>query len=382
MKKQFLLTPGPTPVPSEALLEMAKPIFHHRTSTFKEMFASVNKGLQYVFKTKNPVITFASSGTGAMEASVVNFLSAGDTVIVASCGKFGERWGEICKAYGVNAVELKAEYGRAPNIEEVQKALKQYPQAKAVYATLCETSTGVLTDVAAIGALVKETQAILVVDAISGLGADDLRTDEWGVDVAVSGSQKALMLPPGLGFMTLSEKAAKMAASSTLPKFYFNVLKAKKALDESDTPFTPAVTLLRGLAKTLEMIQADGIDTVLKRSCVLAEAVREAFKAIGLKLFAVENPSNGVTSAHVPQGVDGAVLLKTLRDKYGVSTAAGQGSMKGKVFRFAHMGFIDMFDVIVGISAVEIVLNEIGFCAPRGAGVAKLEEVFAKYGMK
>ncbi len=375
MKKEYLLAPGPTAVPAEALLAMAKPVFHHRTNRYRKIFQEVTENLKVVFQTKNDVLIFSSSGTGAMEASVINLLSPGDTAITVNAGKFGERWTGLCKAYGVKALEIKVPYGQVVDPQEIAKLLKENPSVKAVYTTLCETSTGVLTDIRAIGQIVKNTPAVLVVDAISGLGADDLQTDAWGVDVVVSGSQKGLMIPPGLAFASVSPKAWELEAKSTIPKFYFSFKKAKKSLADWDNPWTPPVTLVIGLRETLAMIIADGMPSVLKRHALLADAARAAVKALGLQLFSAI-PANTVTTVAVPAGLDGVKIVKDMREEMGVTIAGGQGEeMKGKVFRIAHLGYAVEFDVVTAISAVEMALKRQGFHFTPGAGVKAAQEV-------
>ncbi len=377
MKKKNLLTPGPTPVPAEVLLAMAKPTIHHRTPEFQAIFKEMNEGLKYVFQTKNDIFTFASSGTGAMEAAVANLLSAGDTAICVEGGKFGERWTELCKAYGVKTAVIKVEWGKAVTAAEIKKALEENKEAKAVFTTLCETSTGVLIDLKAIAAVVKDTPAVLVTDAISALGGVELKPDEWGVDVVVAGSQKALMIPPGLGFCSVSAKAYKLVEASKSPRYNFDMRAAKKALDKNDTAYTPAVTLCIGLNESLKMIKKETLETAIARQSLLADAIRAAMKGLGLKIFAKE-PSDVVTSVCVPEGIDGAALVKTMRADYGVSIAGGQAQLKGKIFRIASMGYMNEFDVMIGISCLELVLARLGYKFEKGAGVGAAEEALLK----
>jgi aspartate aminotransferase-like enzyme len=312
-----------------------------------------------------------------MEAAVVNLLSPGDTALTVEGGKFGERWTEICQAYGINTEVLKVEWGRAVDPAEIRSRLQATgPKLKAVFTTLCETSTGVVNDIEAIGKIVKETDAVLVVDAISGLGAIDLKTDAWSVDVCVSGSQKGLMLPPGLAFISLSAKAQGLLNSAKSPKFYFDLKEAKKALDKTDTPFTPAISLIIALNESLKIIRQDGLENIFRRHRNMADATRAAVKALELKLFAPEASSDVVTAVCVPPGLDGEKLVKVMRDTYGVTIAGGQAELKGKVFRIAHMGFIEEFDIIVGISCLEKVLRQLGYQFALGAGVKAAEEVF------
>ncbi|MCX5694006.1 MAG: alanine--glyoxylate aminotransferase family protein, partial [Candidatus Omnitrophica bacterium] len=323
MKKEYLLTPGPTPLPPQISLAMARPIIHHRTPQFQEILKEASIGLKWAFQTANDVFIISSSGTGAMEAAVINLLSGGDTALVIQGGKFGERWTEIAKAYGINVEVLDVEWGKAVSPAEIGKRLKTNPQIKAVFSTLCETSTGVDNDIQAIAAVVKETPAVLVVDAISGLGAVDLKTDAWGVDVVVSGSQKGFMLPPGLGFICLSAKAWKLVESSKSSRYYLDLRKAKKALDKNDTPFTSSITLIIALNEALKIMQQDGLENIFKRHKIMADATRAALKALGLELFAPTAASDGVTAAKVPAGIDGEKLVKTMRDTYGVTIAGG-----------------------------------------------------------
>jgi len=378
MRKNYLLTPGPTPLPPQVSEAMARPIVHHRTPQFQAVLKEAGEGLKYVFQTQNDVFILASSGTGAMEAAVVNLLSAGDTALTIQAGKFGERWTEICLAYGVNAEVVDVEWGKAVEPKEIEKRLKANPKIKAVFATLCETSTGAATDIETLGKIIKDTDAVLVVDAISGLGAIDLKTDAWFCDVVVSGSQKGLMLPPGLGFISVSPKAWKLAEAAKSPRYYFDLRAAKKAWASTDTTFTPAITLIIALNETLRMIKQDGLENVFSRHNKMAQATRTAAKALGLELFAPTAASDVVTAVKVPSGLDGEKLVKTMRDTYGVTIAGGQSELKGKVFRIAHMGFIEEFDIIAGISCLEKVLAQMGYRFQLGAGVKAAEEVFLK----
>jgi len=373
--KKYLLTPGPTPVPAEVLLKEALPIIHHRTAAFGKIFEEVSTGLKEVFQTKNDVFIFASSGTGAMEGSIVNLLSPGDKIIVSETGKFGERWWKIAKAYGIEYILIKEEDGSCSDVEKIKKALKENPGIKAVFTTLTETSTGVVNDIKAIGEVVAGTEAVLVVDAISGLGAQEMRSDDWKVDVVVSGSQKGLMLAPGLAFASVSEKAMKLVETSKLPKFYFNWKAAKKSIATKETPYTPAVSLIVALAESLKMIRAEGMENVWKRHALLAEATRAAVKAMGLKIFA-KSPCNAVTSIAVPEGILGSAIYKKMRDDFGVNIAAGQGDLKDKIIRFAHLGYMEQFDIILALSALEMALTQLGYKVELGKGIAEAEKVF------
>ena len=374
MLKNYLLTPGPTPIPPRVLETMARPIIHHRTPEFQKIIQEVEEDLKYVYQTKNEVLIFAASGTGAMEGTVVNLLSPGDKAIVVRGGKFGERFGEICQAYGIEFIALDVEWGKTVDPKKIDDILKKEKKVKAVYVTLCETSTGVAADVEAIGRVLKNYEAALVVDAISGLAAVPIKTDEWGADVVVSGSQKGLMIPPGLAFVSVSPKAWQIIEKSTLPKYYFNFKAYKKALAKTDTPFTPAVNLMIALRESLKIIKEEGLDVIFERHKKLAFAVRSAVKAMGLELFSPDAYSDGVTAVKVPQGIDGEKLVKTMRDKYGVGIAGGQDELKGKIFRIATMGYITASDLVVCIATIETVLNEMGYKFQLGSGVRALEE--------
>jgi aspartate aminotransferase-like enzyme len=379
MLKRFLLTPGPTPVPPEVLLASAEPIVHHRAPRFTEILKEVVAGLKYVFQTGNDVIIFASSGTGAMESAVVNTVSPGDQVLVASCGNFGERWNRLATTYGAVVTLLEYEWGTKVSPEDIRSALAANPAIKVVFVQQSETSTGVVNDIAAIGAIVAETPALLVVDAISGLGATDLKTDAWHVDVCVSGSQKALMTPPGLAFVAVSEKAWPVIEANAAPRFYFDFVSYRKKMtgDLAQTPYTPAVSALVAQNKAIEMIREEGLENVFERHRVLSRAAKEGMKALGLELFGPDDPeANSVTAVRVPEGVDGTQIGKLARDRYGVWLAGGQGKLKGRIFRLGHCGYFGASDIVVGLSTVEMVLAQLGYDVPLGASLAAAERVF------
>jgi len=376
MQKHYLLTPGPTPIPPEVALKEALPILHHRTGEFAAIYKDVAEGLKYVFQTKNEVYMLAGSGTAAMEMAVVNLASAGDEVVVAGCGNFGDRWAKIAQSYGVKVINAFAPWGNVVKPEEIEKALKANPNVKAVYTTFTETSTGVVNDIKKIGEIVSKTGAVLVVDAISGLVGQEFKTDEWKVDVVVSGSQKGFMLAPGLAFITMSDKAWKLAESSKLPKFYFDIKKYKKSYATNETPFTPPVTLIVALQEAIKMIKTRGIENLWNDYKLLAKAARAGMKALGLEIYG-EVPCEVVTSALVPEAIGGKIV-KTLREKYGVSIAGGQGDLKGKIIRFAHMGYIGKADLLVGFACLEMVLEELGMKIEKGKAVAAAEEALLK----
>jgi aspartate aminotransferase-like enzyme len=374
MKKR-LMTPGPVPVPPDALMVMARPMIHHRTEEFERVMAEATDGLKYVFQTRNDVIILSSSSTGTMESSVVNLLSPGDRALVIGGGKFGERWAEICGAYNIEFHFIDVEWGKPVDIESVREKLEADPSIKCVYSTLCETSTGVVHDIKSLGAIVKTFEdTLLVVDAVSSLGAVDIQMDNWHVDVVVSGSQKGLMTPPGLAFISLSELAWAAVEESKLPKYYFDLKEARKSLSKNQTPFTCSVSLILALRESLAQIKREGIRNVLVRHARLAQATRAGVDALGLELFAKASPSNAVTAVTVPERVDGKALIKLIDEKYDVTFAGGQGDLSGRIFRIAHLGYCDDLDIITSISAIEMALSDMGYAVPLGAGVRAVEQ--------
>ncbi len=376
MIKRYLLAPGPTPVPPEVLLAMARPIIHHRAPEFDKLFAEVRDGLKWLFQTKQDVLMLAASGTGGMEGSVSNFLSPGDKVVTINGGKFGERWGKLCKTFGAQVTELKVEWGRAIDPQAVADALKKDPGIKAVYVQASETSTGVAHDVKTLAQIVKAyPETILVVDAITALGVFDIKTDEWGIDVVVTGSQKALMLPPGLAFVSVSDKAWQLAEKAKNSSFYFNLKRERDNQQKNQTAYTPAVSLIIGLQEVLKMLRAEGLEAVFARQANLAQAMREGMRAAGLAIFPKESPSDALTAISAPEGVDGQAVYKNLRVQYGITAAGGQDHLKGKIFRLSHMGYMDRFDVITAIAATEMVLKGLGHPIKLGSGVAKAQEI-------
>lgn len=371
MQKRYLLAPGPTAIPPEVLLEMAEPIIHHRNPLFEEVVQEVRDNLKYLFGTKNEVLIFASSGTGAMEGAVTNMLSSGDKAICVRSGKFGERWANICKAYGVESINIDIPWGEKLDPAEIEKALKANPDVKAVYTQATETSTGARFPTKEIADIVKNYPGtLMVVDGITGVGVFELPQDAWNIDVLVAGSQKALMLPPGLAFVGVSEKAWEFNKTSNIPKFYFNWAKELANLQKNQTNFTPAISLIIGLRKALRMIKAEGLENIYKRIDALAKATREGAEALGLKVFA-KSPSPAVTAICAPEGIDGQKIYKTLWQKYGVTGAGGQDQLKGNVFRIATLGYADKYDVITAMAALEFTLKDLGYNFEIGVGVAK-----------
>jgi serine---pyruvate transaminase len=378
MQKKYLMTPGPTPVPAEVMLKMAAPIIHHRTPDFSAAFAESILGLKYVFQTEGDVLLFACSGTGVMEAAIVNCFSAGDTVIVCRNGKFGDRQKKIAETYGLSVVDLQYGWTEVVKPADVAVALAEHPEARGVIVTQSETSTGVLNDVKAIGEIVGPMEdVVLIVDSITGIGAVECKTDEWGLDVVMTGSQKGLMLPPGLAACTVSKKAWKAYERSTLPKFYFDWMSYQKNVAKDTTPFTPAVTLVLGLNESLKMIREEGIENTIARHSRLAEATRKGIEALGMKLFApAEGRGSAVTPAWVPEGIDGKKVVSILKNKYGVTIAGGQDDYVGKIIRIGHLGYFGEFDIITTLTALEMTLAELGYEFTRGAGVVAAETVF------
>jgi aspartate aminotransferase-like enzyme len=379
MEKKYLFSPGPTMLPPEVLLKMAEPVMHHREPEFERILAEIREGLKYLFQTKNEVLTFTSSGTGAMEGAVSNILSKGDKALVVRGGKFGERWGEICKAYGIEFIPIDVEWGKAVDPKQIQKALVSNPSVRGVYTQASETSTGAKHPIREIAEIVKKNEeTVLVVDAITGIGVFDLPMDAWGIDVLISGSQKALMLPPGLSFVALSDKAWKSVERSNLPKFYFDFRKELKSVQKNQNAFTPAISLFVGLKESLRLIRKEGLEAVFRRHEKLAEATRAAAKALGLELYAPDSPSNAVTAVKVPEGIQGGKLKNLFFEKFGITVAGGQDQAKGKIIRIAHLGYYERLDMVMVISALEMLLKEMGYRFELGAGVKAVEEVLMK----
>jgi aspartate aminotransferase-like enzyme len=376
MKKR-LFTPGPTPIPETVMLKMAEPIIHHRNPEFNEILTRVNKNLKYLFQTAQPVLTLTSSGTGGVESTFVSLFSPGDTIISCNGGKFGERWVKMPKAFGMNVVEIKVEWGKAPTQEQILTALKANPTAKAVYLVHSETSTGAATDVKALAKVIREnSNALVCVDGITAVGAHELRFDEWGIDVCVTGSQKGLMIPPGLAFVALSQRAIAAMETAKMPRFYFDLKKALKSYQDNDTPWTPAVSLVIGVDAALQKIVEEGIENVWARHKRLANAIRAGVSATGLKLFS-EFPSYAVTPVWVPQGVEWKKFNKILKGKYGITIAGGQDDFKDKIFRISHLGYYDELDMITMIGALELTLKECGYSFDLGSGVKGLLQSLA-----
>ena len=376
-RKRYLLTPGPTMIPPAVTEARAKQLPHHRTPQFKELIRDIHADLKYLFQTEHDVYSLSASGTGAMEASVASLLSPGDEVIVVDGGKFGARWVKLCKCFGIEAIPITVERGRAVDPEAISDALKRYPRAKAVLTHLTETSTGCTYDLETIGKVVAKSNALLVVDSISGLGAEPFQPDTWGVDVAVAGSQKGIMLPPGLGFVSLTPRAWDAAKTATGPCFYFDLRRYREGYAEGYHPFTPSIGLYIQLAEAMKMIRNETIEGMWRRHAWLARATRAGVTALGLDLFA-EKPSNVLTAVKVPKGIEANKILSIMRDDLGVTIAGGQEELQGKIIRIGHLGYIDRFDILSAISALEIALKRTGYQVTLGTGITAAEQVIAE----
>jgi aspartate aminotransferase-like enzyme len=377
--KERLYTPGPTPLLMEAQARTLVATLHHRTDAFRRLMRETLENLRYYFNTRNDVLIFASSGTGAMEGAVSNLLSPGDRVLVGSAGKFGERWVALAKAYGIEPITVEAPYGQPVPIEEMGARLASDGPFRAVFIQATESSTGVRHDVEALGRLVRAyPETCLVVDAITGLGTTDLRPDDWGLDVVIGGSQKATMIPPGLAFVSVSDNAWKLVAQARLPRYYFDFVKERKSLAQGESSFTPPTTLVVALHATLSYIHELGRENLIANAALLAEATRESATAIGLKLFAVASPANAVTAICAPEGMDSGLIVKELRARFGAIVSNGQGSMKGKIFRLAHLGYYDFLDLVSAIAALEIALVKLGKKVELGAGVRAAQHVYLR----
>lgn len=382
--KQYLMTAGPTPLPPAVSQVMAEPILYHRAPAFIEVYERVLERLPAVFQTSNQVLCFAATGSGAMESAVANLVERGEPALVASCGKFGQRWAELCEAYGADLTHVEFEWGEQVDAARLAEALAGMGRKpRAVFTTQSETSTGVLNDIRALAEVARAHETILCVDAVSGLGAASLEQDAWGVDVVVSGSQKSLMCPPGLGFASVSERALALAAERPGGRYYLDWAKTAKGQAESppNSPFTTAVTLFRALDVALGQIEEEGLDNVFERHAILARGARAGIEALGLARFGPDDPdANVVTAAQLPEEIDGAKVPKLMRDAYGVTAAGGQGHLKGKIVRIAHCGYYGAFDIVIALSALEMALRDLGHPTEPGAGVAAAQRVFSESG--
>lgn len=382
--KPYLMTPGPTPVPPQVSQVMAEPIMYHRAPAFVAVYERVLSGLRGVFATKNDVLCFTASGSGAMDSAMANLVRPGDKILAIEGGKFGERWHDLAQAYGADETYLHYEWGTQLSPDAVDQALTENPGIEVVFATLSETSTGVVNDARAIAEVARKHGALSVFDAVSGLGAAELYQDEWGIDVVVSGSQKALMTPPGLAFASISEAALARAEARSEGRFYFDWVRTAKGQrkDPPDSPFTPAVSLFMALDKALEMIHGETMPVVYERHRLLGAAARAAAKAHGLEIFGLDDDAARVcTAVSLPDSIDGAKVPKLMRDKYGITIAGGQAKLKGKIVRIAHCGYFGPFDIFTSVAGLEMALSELGHDIELGAGVAAAQRVFADAGV-
>jgi aspartate aminotransferase-like enzyme len=382
MNKYRLMSPGPTPIPPEVSAAGALPIIHHRTPEFGEVFTRVNENLKRVFLTENDVFTYAASGTGAFEGAIQNLFSPGERVLVVNNGNFGNRWVKMSRAFGLEVTELKYDWGVKADNEEVAEAIANDPQIKAAMCVLSETSTGTVNDIE--GFARATGNVISIVDAVSGLGACPLRTDEWGVDVVVAGSQKALMTPPGLGFVSVSERALRAHEGARMPRYYFDWTAAKKAYAKNppQTAWTPAVSVIIQLDVALQQLFEEGLENVFERHVLLGRAARAGIKGMGLGLFGPDEDMNSaVTAAYVPEGLDGKQLVRLMFREHGIQVAGGQGEVEGRIFRIGHCGYFDAYDIIATIAAAELALETLGFSLELGRGVGAAQRVFSRSGV-
>jgi aspartate aminotransferase-like enzyme len=374
-----MLTPGPTPVPPQVLAAMAEPMIHHRGPDFRTIYARCLERLRDVYRTQSDVLMFSASGTGTMESAVANLCKPGERSLVVSAGYFGERWAKILDAYGADYDHLRYDWGESPSPDDVASRLAELGGVSTVFLTQSETSTGVVADIRALAAVVKEAGALVAVDAVSSLGAVPLEIDAWGIDAAASGSQKALMCPPGIGLVSVSPAAFEAARRPGHPRFFFDWEKTRAAQEKVDSPFTPAVSLIVALDVALGLLAEEGLETAFERHARLGRACREGVKAMGLELFSPDDERSAVVTAiRVPDGVDSGELVLTLRDRYGVTLAPGQGPVKGKVFRIGHIGYFDVFDITTALAAVELALVEAGADIERGVAVPRALDTYAE----
>lgn len=378
IKKHYLLSPGPTPLPEDVQAAGGLPLIHHRTPEFSEIFMDVTEGLKHIFQTRQDVYILTSSGTGAMEAAVVNILSPGDKVIAINGGKFGGRWTAICRAYGIPVVEITLEWGDSLEPEQLEKELKAHPDTRAVFSTLHETATGTMFDIREFGRICKDRNALLVVDGISGIGASPCPMDKWHVDVLISGAQKSFMTPPGLSYIAFSQPAWKHIERAALPRFYFNAVSAREALKRKTSAWTPAISLIRQQKAALDRIRKIGLENLIAHHRIMGEAVRNGVQALDLKLLS-RRPGDVLTAVKVPAGIDGGRLVELMHTKYRVYIAGAQAPHKGEFFRIGHLGYTGGFDIITALSALEMALDDLGFPVKKGASAGAAELIFKEH---
>jgi serine---pyruvate transaminase len=376
-EKRYLFTPGPTPVPPEVLEAMSRPIIHHRSSDFREIFGRCLDRLAEIYRTKGDVLVYTASGTGGMESAVSNLTRPGDRVVVVSAGHFGERWAAMARTFGCEVDELRYEWGESPAADDLAQRLRELGGAKVVFTTHSETSTGVVADVQGLAAAAKDAGALVVVDAVSSLGAVPLESDAWGLDAVVSGSQKALMSPPGLATVSVSAAAWDAVETDAPSRYYFDWTRARERQAAFDPAFTPAVSTLVGLDVALGLLLAEGLEQAFERHARLGRACRAGVRAMGLELFSPDDDRSAVVTAiHAPDGIDSGELVQTLRDRQGIVLAPGQGPLKGKIFRIGHIGYYDVFDITTALAGVELTLSELGAEIERGTAVTAALEAF------
>jgi aspartate aminotransferase-like enzyme len=377
--RRYLFTPGPTPVPPEVLAALAEPVLHHRARDYREIYERCLGRLREVYRTQNDVLMFTTSGTGAFESAVANLTTPGERQLVLSAGNFGERWAGMVKAFGAELVHVRLDWGETPEPDDLRSALAG-GDVRVVYLTHSETSTGVVCDVQALAAVAKDAGALVVVDAVSSLGAVPLETDAWDIDAVVSGSQKALMCPPGVAFVSVSPGALEAAARATAPRFVLDWERTRKAQAKLDAPFTPAVSIVRALDVALGLLLDEGLQAAFDRHARLGRACREGAKAMGLELFSPdEERSAVVTAIRAPDGIDATEVVSTLRDRFGITIANGQGELKGKILRIGHIGWFDVFDITTALAALELVLADAGADIERGVAVTRALEAWAEH---
>lgn len=381
-EKDYLMIPGPTYVAPRVLRALSAPMINHRGPEFAALFVEVTGGVKRVFRTENDVLIFPAAGTGGMEAAVTNLLSPGDHVLVGVMGVFGQRFAGIARAFGAEVEEIAVEWGKAVQPEEIRRRLERNPGIKAVIVTHNETSTGVSLDLQGVAGVVREYPALLVVDAVSSLGALPLFADEWGIDVVVAGSQKALMIPPGLALVSVSPAAWEAHASARMPRFYWDFSACRKSAEKSQNPYTPAVSLWYALRESLEMIEEEGLDNIYRRHALLGAMARAGVRALGLELLVEDEKaaSNTVTAVKAPAGIEVKPLRKVMQDRFGVTIAGGQARLEGKIFRIGHLGAVRPMDVVATIAALEMSLRELDYPVELGAGVAAAQKVWLEGG--
>jgi len=379
-EKRYLLTPGPTPVPPEVLAALAEPVIHHRSRDFREIYGRCLARLREVYRTENDVLMFTTSGTGAFESAVASLTSLGDRQLVLSAGNFGERWAGMARAFGADLVHVRLDWGEVPEPDDLRSSLAEAGDLSVVYLTHSETSTGVVCDLQALAAAAKEAGALVVVDAVSSLGAVPLEPDAWGIDVVVSGSQKALMCPPGVAFASVSPAALEVAARATSPRYVLDWERTRKAQAALDAPFTPAIPIVRALDVALGLLLEEGLEAAFDRHARLGRACREGAKAMGLELFSPDDERSAVVTAiRAPEGVDATEIVSSLRDRFGITIANGHGELRGKIFRIGHIGWFDVFDIVTALAAVELTLADAGAEIERGVAATRVLETWAEH---